>query len=592
MNMADALLNMFRQATPEGRLVCATIGLLFLAGLASVAYNFRRMLQERQLLDKVMRRRLHRLDRNDPADVFRTLGLAPEAADTVLGRSLSLLRGGHAPHEAGLYATASFLDGVRGTRNAFAQYLATIFLLLGLAGTVLGLGGALFQMVPALDVGDFSRNKVVDVVKGLTGTLGQMQTVFGATLAGLLASILLGGANAVYSWWETRVLGTIEEYVYGEVAPVLLHAEKEDIGAALGALPQSVTQIVDATQELQQTSKATLDGLVGATKEWQGSTQQFAHQVETLGGHLESLQSSQRELLDAHGQVHGLLEKVQQREASVQELLEELGSRILTAADAVSGASASVQAGQADLAGTLQGAIHVLANVRDQSAQAFAQIAGDAREHIQSLSDSMTAHVQGTQKTIERHVNEQVAAVREAVVREQAMVEQIGQRLEGLIAKEGEARIDLQQALLGLIESVEERTAEALEAVPEVSDEVASRLAHSVSMADEQIERLVKSLAAEVAEAIGSRMSEALASLRPIHAQMPVPAIGSDMLSTRPPLGVHTSPTGSPSQGSRGAGSASAAHPLFSTPSRAGGDSRAGSWLRWLRGRFRKGPSR
>jgi len=496
--MLRSLSVMFLRATPEGQAVCLVIGALLIAGLLFVARNFRVMRREDELV-AAARRRAHQFGGADLNGLLASAGLDASAADTVIRRGIEGLWRLRRHPELALSALNNLLEVQETRRNQAAQYLATIFLLLGLVGTVLGLGGALLQMVPAVRATEFSPTKVVEIVKGLTGTLGEMQTVFGATLAGLLASILMSGANALYSWYEGRTLGRAEDYLYEIVAPALLPELRapETAGADLS---RSVANLASASAALERASATASGALASTAGQWTETMEAFSNHIDALGHQVATLETEQAALNDAQARVQELLAKVGEREANVQSLLDQLGERLLTAAGAVSETAKTAQAGQDELSAMLQATVSALQRVRDESAEAFKTISSDAEQRLQHLLQQQLSHLDAMRQHTTEHLRQETAAAQDAAARQQRMIEEVGRRLQELIVNETATHGSTHQALLGLIEAVEERTAEALESLPDMSDVVASRLAGAIDSFADAARSIPDSVAAQLAE--------------------------------------------------------------------------------------------
>ncbi len=112
-------------------------------------------------------------------------------------------------------------------RTGLLRYLAGIFIVLGLVGTVIGLSQSVVNMQPVLtklkEVSD-----LIEVSKAITETLTGMRTAFSATISGLVATILLSFLNFVYGNYATRFLNRLEDFTTVSLIPHFLVSSTED----------------------------------------------------------------------------------------------------------------------------------------------------------------------------------------------------------------------------------------------------------------------------------------------------------------------------------------------------------------------------
>lgn len=171
------------------------------------------------------------------------------------------------------------------TRADVPAYFSTVFVLMGLFGTVWGLsdaiaplGKALSQMAsgaPLTDIG----TQVHNVTKSLS-------TAFSCTMTGVLATITLSTTHFfAVSRKQTRFLADLELFIGSEIVPRLTHPSAEQSLGDLAEATKTVT--ADLDKILDKAQKSILD---------------IAHSAEQLGGGLrKELEEVGKQIGDAAG---------------------------------------------------------------------------------------------------------------------------------------------------------------------------------------------------------------------------------------------------------------------------------------------------
>lgn len=114
----------------------------------------------------------------------------------------------------------------------YVRYVVSIFLVLGLTGTVLGLSEAIFKLRPLITgMTDFSG--ITQVIESLGQILSGMKTAFSTTICGLIATLILTFINFLYSQFQSAFMLELEEFSTFVLAPMLLVPEENEAALKL-----------------------------------------------------------------------------------------------------------------------------------------------------------------------------------------------------------------------------------------------------------------------------------------------------------------------------------------------------------------------
>jgi len=244
----------FEVGSPMGQAIVFLIMALFAVALVILCFNFYRMYGQNQWLKQVMLRFKSLSVSVEPSDgEAETVGdeanendleRRKKKFDKNLTQSRDVLTEG-IPRQSVIVKRIYNLFQIRSVgdltcdaikelvsteeieRTGLLRYLAGIFIILGLAGTVIGLSQSVINMQPVLtklkEVSD-----LIEVSKAITETLTGMRTAFSATISGLVATILLSFLNFVYGNYATRFLNRLEDFTTVSLIPHFLVSSTEN----------------------------------------------------------------------------------------------------------------------------------------------------------------------------------------------------------------------------------------------------------------------------------------------------------------------------------------------------------------------------
>lgn len=131
------------------------------------------------------------------------------------------------------------------SRIPLSRTVAALLVLLGLAGTLWGLGIAIFQLSDTLS----GSTVTTDGMKtAILGTLGGMQTAFSTTLAGVTGAVLLSFLIGGYRQQQSALLRRLEHLAATRLQPLFQVSEASLLGDATTHL-QLISEIIEARFE-------------------------------------------------------------------------------------------------------------------------------------------------------------------------------------------------------------------------------------------------------------------------------------------------------------------------------------------------------
>ena len=124
-----------------------------------------------------------------------------------------------------------------------ARWGTSVLVLLGLAGTLVGLSLAVAELSTLLEGGMGTQ----EMVNAILATLGRMKVAFSTTLAGVGGAVLVGSVLAMLRHQQSRAIRKLEELSSTQWAPLFKTTEESRMG--------------DAVKELEATRKILKEGL-------------------------------------------------------------------------------------------------------------------------------------------------------------------------------------------------------------------------------------------------------------------------------------------------------------------------------------------
>lgn len=177
-----------------------------------------------------------------------------------------------------------------------ARFIGPSLVLLGLLGTVLGLGAAVTELASLLDGGMSTES----LRTGILETLGGMQTAFSTTLAGIAGSITVGLALRLHARPASRTLRELESLSVGTLVPIFDTSEAS-------ILDLSVTRLQTLTDSLEVRLGSITDKLenrgnaleLSIRKGFEDVTEQFTKQSGEI---IAGLRTVRDQVLDIVGE--------------------------------------------------------------------------------------------------------------------------------------------------------------------------------------------------------------------------------------------------------------------------------------------------
>ena len=210
-------------------------------------------------------------------------------------------------------------------KTGFSRYLASIFILLGLIGTVLGLSQSLINLEPLLS----KLKNVTDlaaVSNAIAQTLSGMKTAFSATIAGIAATVLLTFLNFLFGRHSTSFLNKLENFTTLYLIPYFLVPTTEEASIRFADTVSKGAEALDrSTNPLLEVSK-NLDGSVNKVDNLLKTLTQIGNKYDQA---VDKLTTAQKELIDAQQKKEDRLDKTSSKyDGTLKKFQEETGKLI------------------------------------------------------------------------------------------------------------------------------------------------------------------------------------------------------------------------------------------------------------------------
>ena len=227
----------------------ALIFIIFLIGLVIIVVGWRRIKIEFHWLATVRRifqealpgRREELFERMEQSAIPRK-SRAMKAVEVV--RDVS--------HRQGNVETLS--DALRSiylTKSAWSRYLASILIIFGLMGTIVGLSMAIVNlrgMIMSMG-GGVSTSAFEGIIKEILGSLGFMETAFSTTLCGFIFYLILSFFDQAYQNTREGFAGDFESFVANLLIPYFTPDQGVDDFIKLTGIMKTSTASLNQTSE-------------------------------------------------------------------------------------------------------------------------------------------------------------------------------------------------------------------------------------------------------------------------------------------------------------------------------------------------------
>jgi len=190
-------------------------------------------------------------------------------------------------------------------KTGLSRYLASIFILLGLIGTVLGLSQSVINLEPLLS----KLKNVTDLAAishAIAQTLSGMKTAFSATIAGIAATVLLTFMNFLFGRYSASFINKLENFTTLYLIPYFLVPTTEEASIRFADTVSKGAEALDrSTNPLLKVSKK-LDGSVNKVDNLLKTLAQIGNKYDQA---VDKLTTAQKELIDAQKKNEDRLEK-------------------------------------------------------------------------------------------------------------------------------------------------------------------------------------------------------------------------------------------------------------------------------------------
>ena len=192
-------------------------------------------------------------------------------------------------------------------KTSLPRYLTGSFVLLGLIGTVMGLSHSVVQMQPILGKLN-AASDLTSLANALTETLNGMRTAFSATIAGILATVLMAFFSYLYGRYATGFLTGLESFTTVRLIPFFLVPSAEE----------AAIRFADSMSKSAKALNRTADPLEKVSSRFEVSVKQ----IETFSGNLKTLGENYTAAMTDLAQAQAtLMEQQSQSRKEVREML-------------------------------------------------------------------------------------------------------------------------------------------------------------------------------------------------------------------------------------------------------------------------------
>jgi hypothetical protein len=263
------------------------------------------------------------------------------------------------------------------------RYLAGTLVLLGLAGTVWGLGTAAGGVYPLLQR-THSLNQLQQLIQPMTTIMAGMRSAFACTAAGLVGTLLLSVVNLAFSQFQRSFVLQLEEFSVTVLEPRILCSE-EDVTA------QRFARVLEECSRRFETAiRPFASGLDRYSEQLSQSAGDFANRLENSSHNVlqsvEGMRNAATELREGAASLDGYYAKIEAMYRNVE-----------TMASQVAGSQVRQQERLDDIAGELFGITQSLttvvagANESQQAAAHVAKAVSDTAGAVKTSADRLGA---------------------------------------------------------------------------------------------------------------------------------------------------------------------------------------------------------
>lgn len=345
---------------PEGWVVVGFI--LVLAGWAgwSLWWEYQRLQREDEEVLAAVRRVIEQTKSlgGDPVEQLSQWATRSELRDTLTARAVRTVLAMREARNPDMEATLTMLDYSEASRLNLARSAPNWLLLLGIAGTVIGLASAVVPLAPQIQAAIGAADPGV-ASQSMAKTLEAMRHAFACSLWGILMAVLVSiGTRKVVSK-QQQTVAEVQEFVLNEIAHVLLPKSEaiqleeiqrtlrsgqhflqqvnKEIERVTGLMQQAanefnnvltttVQRMAEIGDSLRQSAEEIQQTLLQATQSVQSSTNRLTESAESLRTSSDQLREYHHDLRNAYAELHNLYNKSKQDlEDAITRQIERIG---------------------------------------------------------------------------------------------------------------------------------------------------------------------------------------------------------------------------------------------------------------------------
>jgi DNA repair exonuclease SbcCD ATPase subunit len=448
--------------------------LLILAIAAWVGWSlwseFQRLRKERTKVLEAARRKIREVEElDDPIDEIKQFAESSELKDTLVARAIRTVLALRESRNPDMEATLTMLDYSEASRLNLARSAPNWLLLLGIAGTVLGLANAVVPLAPQIQAAVGEVNPSV-ASQSMAQTLEAMRHAFACSLWGILIAVIISLFTRKIVSDQQRTVAEIQELVLNEVASILL-PKSEAV-----QLENIQRTIKSGRQFLQQTNEQ----IERVTQLMQSAAEQFNQVLATTVQRMEQIGNDLRTSAEDIGQT--LLQSTQSVQDSTSRLtesaekLKESSDQLMSRHNDISNAYAELlrlyNKSKQDLEDTIQRQIEHIGLYRQEIEQLSNRVVDRLLTISADLAKTNTSYNEARDSVLQS-----AGEIRNTI---QAAFDRLQGELSGIIGEYRRQMTDVENRLremVGTLSGVKdslEQLPEALRGIP--IDEVETRL--------------------------------------------------------------------------------------------------------------------
>lgn len=221
----------------------------------------------------------------------------------------------------------------------FVRFVASILLILGLLGTVIGLTIAIRGLSPAITNAEKAGN-LAELTGAMTKTMGGLETAFAATLVALATTFLLAIIVVLAQRYEASFHHMLESFLTYDLIPkILISTELEASTLYVEAIEKSASDISNAANTLERSRagiQIIVDGLIQATKTSENRIVDFFNFAQSFKDSVSQMIGYNDDLKQVYKNIQDIFREMQENQVThkiIGEIVDKSVARALTEAN-------------------------------------------------------------------------------------------------------------------------------------------------------------------------------------------------------------------------------------------------------------------